>query len=365
MDGEKYRWRVARRAITVEHSEKPGGVIRENLARESSRRPEPGASEPFVSSISSWEPITPARIAQLIRHARSRGWRPECPTECPTRDTGTFEIAPVSVWDDPRGRDHYDWARLLRQGLGQLERDLGRAVELGAFWWHGPLSHASGGLGARIRFGRCDVLPEADLWEAAFCISGNRGERAGADIFAFPFREKTNLGLDQEQNWIFSLQSDNGQNFGSWRSVGWVYWDGPGEWSYATEPGCIFYEIEPTTDEVRVAVGEPIAIAVTLDSAFVGHSDYWCSLHRVEESRRGAIVDMSAPGNWLSWAECPASDSRDGESSVAVTVDASRLSIAGGWQPGSYRVSVRVRAVNRDGEGQSALIAPVSVEIAP
>lgn len=288
------------------------------------------------------------------------------------------------MWDDPRGRDYYQWARLLRQELGQLEKYLGCAVELGALWWHGSLSDSSGGLGARIRFDRFEVMPEPDFWEAAFCISGNRGERAYTDIFAFPFRDGINLGLEDEKHWIFSLQPEPGQIFGSWQPMGWVYWAGPGEWSYASEPGCIFYHFEPVTAHVRAATvpatgtaqadstsdgtsrsSMPIKITAELDETFVGRRDYWCSLHRVEEAERGSIVDMSGSGKWLAWAECQPIAVRESEDAVFVDIDVSRLSIAGGWTPGSYRLSLRLRAVDSEREGHSVLIAPISVTIAP
>lgn len=338
VDGEPYHWRASRRAIMVEHADEPRGRVREFLYLQ--------------------ENIDEGRITHLVRHARALGWRP-------TEDDDVFEIEASSVWDDPRTRDHYQWMRLMTQQFHYFEQFLGSPIEVGAYWWHGNARTSLGGFGARLRFHAYDAMPEADLWEAAFCTTGTEGERAYTDVFAFPFRQGQNIGLEDKRIRTFWLKQDCERELGVWRDSGWKPWDQPEQWSHVTEPGRVFFALEPHERELTVAPGAAIPIRLSLTHPAPDINErVTCSLHRVREASRGDVIAVRTGDRWISWEERAVAELDRTAESRLVEVDIAQLGVPGGWEPGEYDVELRIRREREDTQGQSDICKPIHVVIA-
>lgn len=337
IDGVPYRWRASHRAIMVEHAETPRGRLREFMTMP--------------------EAVDQHRIRHLVRHARQMGWRP-------AEDDKLFALPPVSIWDDPRLRPHYEWMTLLRKQLRRLEAFLGCPVEVGAYWWHGSEYMEIGGLGARLRFGPCRLFTDSDICEAAYCITGIEGLHAYTDVLVFPFRDGDNLGLTNRRFWLLWLKQDCEQTMGIWRYIGAKPWYTPNQWSFATEPGRVFYALAPTTTDISVAEGQPIPVHVSLERPANRTERFFGALHMVEERARGSLVRMGAGDAWFSWEEVDAIELDRTENKVLVHVDLSQLSVSGGWTPGDYQVVMRIRSEFGRGEGQSDITTPIHIEIA-
>lgn len=336
VDGEPYRWRASRRSIMVEHEQSDGGRVCEFLTLQ--------------------ERIGAERIPHLVRHARQFGWQPR-------EDQEVFEITAMSVWDDPRPRDFYLWMRLLVNQLNNLESYLECPVELGAYWWHGNTSTEMGGLGARLRFGPCRLLPEADAWEAAYCITGTEGMKAYSDLFAFPFKDGHNLGYDNQTSWRLWLKQDFEKAAGVWRNQGWQPWDTADTWKAANRPGWVFPLVKPADERIEVAAGEAIPMRISVKRPKDESTSTTCALHLVEESSRGPLFQTGTGDLWFSWAERAVTHVDGTEDSVLIEADLSQHPIQGGWEPGEYQVQLRVRHQQDSGEGQSEITEPVTVVV--
>lgn len=320
----------------VEHEQSDGGRVREFLTLQ--------------------ERIGPERIAHLVRHARSHGWRPK-------EDQEVFEITAISVWDDPRPRDFYLWMRLLLKQLNNLEAYLECPVELGAYWWHGNPDSELGGLGARLRFGTCRLLPEADSWEVAYCITGTEGIQAYSDIFAFPFKDGQNLGYENKTSWRLWLKQDFEKSAGVWRNQGWQPWDAADTWEGSDRPGRIFSSVEPADPRIEARAGEAIPLRISLKRPKVEPKRTTCALHLAEEASRGALFQTGTGDLWFSWAECVVTELDGTEDSVLIETDLSQYSVPGDWVPGEYQVQLRIRHEQEGGEGYSEITEPVTVVI--
>ena len=336
VDGEPYRWRASRRAIMVEHVESQGGRVRE-----------------FLTLL---EPVGVERIPHLIQHAKGRGWQP-------TVGDDVFEINPTSVWDDPRARDYYQWMRLLRGQLHILEQYLECPVEVGAYWWHGNTSTEMGGFGARLRFGACHLMPEAEHWEAAYCITGTAGMKAYSDLFAFPFRDGANLGMAAQQKWRLWLKPDCEHTEGIWRSVGWQDWESQDEWGEASTPGSVFHRLKPVEPELSAAAGQPIPLRLVISRPKLPFDRTTHALHFLGEAERGTLVQHGAGDRWFPWGECEVAVIDQTESTMVVEADLAQHDIEGGWEPGRYQVSMRLRSTHENGECHSEITEPISVVI--
>lgn len=305
------------------------------------------------------ERIGAERIHHLVRHARNNGWKP-------IEDEEVFEITAISVWDDPRPRDHYLWMRLMLDQLHHLEEYLGCSVELGAYWWHGNLRTELGGLGARLRFGPCHMLPEADSWEAAYCITGTEGMQAYSDIFAFPFLDGKNLGYDKQQSWRLWLKQDFEKAAGIWRNQGWQPWDAADAWEDSNRPGQVFSTLEPAQTRIEVKTGEAIPLRIALKrpaETLAKDSGITSTLHLVEEDTRGTLFQTGTGDLWFSWAEREATELDRTEDGILIEADLNQHAVADGWQPGEYQVMVRLRHEHGSGQGQSDITKPVTVVV--
>ncbi|PRQ06434.1 hypothetical protein [Enhygromyxa salina] len=209
VDGEAYRWRVSPGAVVIEHAASSRSVIREALERN--------------------EAVGPGRVAELVRHARGCGWRPDQPK--------AHVVPRGDPFADPRGRDDYVWRKTLRRCLGWFEASVGTRVEVGAYWWEGPCSHASAGLGVRLRWGRCRALPEAECWEGVLVVGGNP-DSPGSSVTGFPFAGDRLVRADEEVVYSFGLEPQG--EGGRYQERGWRFWDGPGEWAGVERVGDLF-----------------------------------------------------------------------------------------------------------------------------
>ena len=336
VDGEPYRWRATRRSILVEHVNSDGGRVCEFLTLQ--------------------ERIGPERIPHLVRHARTYGWNP-------AEDEEVFELSALSVWDDPRPRDYYLWMRLLLEQLHHIESYIGCPVELGAFWWHGNVRTELGGLGARLRFGPCAMVPEAETWEAAYCITGTEGMQAYSDVFAFPYRGGENLGFARQESWHLWLKQDCEQAAGVWRAHGWMPWESAETWQESEHPGQIFSTVDPADRRVEVKRGEPIPIRIALGRPSVQAGGIFSALHLVEENSRGVLFQTGTGDFWFSWADRPVKELDHKADSVLIEADLGQHVIPGGWEPGEYQVMLRVRHEDGAGQGHSDITTPVTVII--
>ncbi len=320
VDGRDYRWCVSRGAILVERVGS-SGLVREILDARA--------------------PIGPGRVAQLVRHALGVGWNPE--------ESRPFEVPSADPFADPRGRDDYTWRRALARVLTWFQAYVGTPVELGAYWWEGPEDHASAGLGARLRWGPCAALPEAEHWEGALALSGNRGESAHCSISGFPFIDGSMMRWGEEVDYGFMLHREG--DGGRFEAHGWTYWDGPGEWEYVQRTDDLFHDNE------RVVQARGSSLIITpLEHEHPESGRLGVALHAIHGEHGEVLLEPAgAP-----WAPGPTRWIDDGPT---LEVDVSRLGHRDRWRPGRARVAVRVHGLSfGDGE-QSFVTQPVEITI--
>lgn len=309
VDARRYRWRVSGGALLVEACEQSRGTIREALLR--------------------GEVVTPARVAAVIRHARGGGWSPS--------EATPWEVAAGDPFSDPRGRDDYQWRKTLRRCLSWFEEHVAAPVEVGAYWWEGPLHYADASMGVHLRWRGPGPIPQAECWDAVMGIGGN-AERQHTSVTAFPFANGRLLREGQEQSYCFSLERD-GSRVG-FDAQGFLHWHGPGEWDGVVKPGDLFDGDRLTatarSGKLWIELSRPAAT-----------SELWAAVHAHAHEGQRRIDPVGTP--WLGSAPWRV----EAPSGTHVVIDLDRWRSS--WPTGRHRVALRISGLPFGAGQQSAL----------
>lgn len=244
------------------------------------------------------------------------------------------------VWSSPVRRTEGDWLAAAGYLLRRLAAVTPGDIRLGPYWISNRYDH-DGSWCSRIACASPLPFVQSDGWEASFCVSGNR-EGSWADIDIFPFRGRQKVG-EVGRFWGFHYNATAG-----WRSRGWMYSDGCGDWDYVTGPGKCYFAAA-AIDIVRQPRRDRPPIlgfrSVTRKGRDLppGPSAVAVSLSHVERDGVPLTVGIDEP-RLLATGEIPSlrvpvrpADNRGGEFAIE------SLTPPGVWRPGDYRVVVRVR----------------------
>jgi hypothetical protein len=186
-------------------------------------------------------------------------------------------------------------------------------------------------------------VPESDAWEASFCTSGDE-TRSWTDSDVFPFKRGRNV-RPGGVFWNLRFVEDR------WTSTGWLHPDGPGEWEWVKRTGdCYHFPYNVCEIIRRPSLGQPPIVAVRPVNWFDNKhmntpaGTVRVSLHDVR--RKGttnelggetilSLLDHNRPAIEVPMRTSPRILS--GELALG------HLPIRGGWIPGEYEVSLRVR----------------------
>lgn len=264
----------------------------------------------------------------------------------------------------PVRRSEADWLAIVGHLLRRLKAIVPGEVRLGPYWI-GNDSDRSGSFGCRLASEESFPFVPSDAWEAAFCITGD-AERAWADIDVFPFRNGRKVGA-LGRFWNIRYGNEG------WRSLGWRYSDGPGEWEWVNRRGiCFFSQVRADIVRQPLIDKPPILCLRHVNKPNREVPKFPChvsvSLSRIE--RDGTVLtpptdeptrlsDNSEPAIRI---RVTPSENRSAEFALGL------LSHRNVWSPGSYTGVLRVRRTTELGWGDgldSDISQPFGFDIKP
>ncbi|MBP3956960.1 hypothetical protein J8F10_16950 [Gemmata sp. G18] len=260
------------------------------------------------------------------------------------------------VAQSPVRRDESTWLAVKDYLLRRLRELVPGEVRFGPYWI-GTGSERGGSLCSRVRCRTAlPFVPESDAWEGSFCTSGNE-THSWTDLDVFPFRHGRNV-RPGGTFWNLCFSANH------WTSRGWRVPDGPSEWEWVKQTGnCYLFPRNVCEIARRHLLGRPPIVTVRPINWF-GREHHRApagtvrvSLHDVR--RRGAsdelggetalsLADTSRPAVVVTMRTFPRVTSDE--------IGLERLPIRGGWVPGKYEVSLRVRYEPYRQDGPEAFV---------
>jgi hypothetical protein len=268
------------------------------------------------------------------------------------------------------------WLDMLTFLVNRLSPLTGGSVDIGRYWIFNAMD-SDGSISARVRAKRPFPGIDSDYWEAAVCLSSD-ATSVWSDTYLFPFLRNSTFtsrgrladGGNKEEFWWLSFENDE------WRQEGWMGPDGPGEWSWVTEPGDEFLcnlDCQPANSVVSEHT--PLFIDIQFDDFrkfYPGQQSnpdsdiIRLSLVHVHRGHEGM--------NLAPWGEHPPKTksphvvplrwSKDVRQNQC-RIDLSKWSIRGGWVPGKYYLTLRAQfAFGEPGNWISEISSPIRLQIA-
>ena len=266
------------------------------------------------------------------------------------------------VAQSPIHRDEPTWLAVQDHLLRRFREVVPADVQLGPYWISNHYDN-DGSFGSRIRCRTgLPFVPESDAWEASSCTSGDK-LTSWTDIYAFPFR-RGRIVKPGGAYWNLRYES------GAWHSRGWK-WSDYGEWEGIRRAGDCYVFTRHVCEMVRQPSHARPPIAVIRSGKRFG--EQWpeegvralhVSLHDVR--RAGEPDDLSAetilalldPARQATVPVYLSPRITSGEFAIG------NLAVRGGWIPGDYTVSLRVRSEPHRTDGPASdVTAPISFTI--
>ncbi len=267
------------------------------------------------------------------------------------------------IHNDPRGRSEDKWINTLKFLVSRLAYATSSNLHIGRYWISDIPGDVIAASGARVRAKSPFPYVESDYWEAAICYTGNK-EHAYSDVFAFPFLKGspvTSRGriadfgevIELDEFWWFQFVD------GEFKSKGWSFPDGLGEWGWITKPGDEYLQcIKVTLISAEFQPGSPIEATISvplLDKIYATRSHPNISVPRVSLVHVNRNRENTNLVPWNCYP--PRINSRNIQlldqltvSKSTLKIDLTSFNIRGGWVPGKYHMSLRLQNFHEIGD---------------
>lgn len=260
------------------------------------------------------------------------------------------------IHEFPGDRTEDEWLTILEFLKIRIGEALSTTFDVGCYSYEDFPGYASAGMAARIRSRKGLPDIESDYMEGIILFGGNRGGNGHANVSIFPFLNSSVLtrrgricdfGPNEELDELVWYTFKEGQ----FKSMGWTYEDGPGEWAGVTRPGDIYIKpLEYTLVSTETPQDSPIFIDLKIPelplvcARFSKNSIPRISLLHVNRNREQT--------NLVPWnVAIPKSNSRHVQYIANCSMPSNRIlrvmlntfNIRGGWVPGKYHLSLRIQ----------------------